>query len=79
MGRINPYFCNFHLFHYVLFFKIVLPPFCNYLYIFFYDRLNYCYLLFLESMIIDLLYWTDIIFCFTIILDYMNMNWFMII
>ena len=30
-------------------------------------------------MIIDLLYWTDIIFCFTIILDYMNMNWFMII
>jgi hypothetical protein len=30
-------------------------------------------------MIIYLLYWTYIIFGLTIILDYVNMNWFMII
>ncbi len=35
--------------------------------------------MFLEPMIIYLLYWTDIIFGFTIILDNVNMDRFMII
>ena len=55
------------------------PTVNNNFYVFFYNRFYDCYLLLLETVIVNLLYWLYIIFSFAIVLYNVNMYGVMVI